>query len=354
MKELVDEKVRVTIESDARLEEMTIMQSDIVQRHQTSIAYKSSGNEESLAGYSRDYDKLTFKKEEKEVQQTEMETQINELNEEISNQENDIRNLDYESNERKRGQLKGEFDNLVRQRERLNGRLGQLENTIEEIEEELNSDKYRLAESNYRKKSIEARCRYHVVNDLNKYYMALEWSIMRFHQERMKVINKIIRELWRATYRGNDIDYIEIETEDGADLSNAGADKRKAVNYRVIMVKNEARLDMRGRCSAGQKVLASLIIRLALAETFSTSCGMIALDEPTTNLDRENIESLAQALADLVAKRSVQKNFQLIVITHDEELIDHLSRIDQVDYYYRVSRDEKGRSIIRRNLNNMR
>ena len=174
---------------------------------------------------------------------------------------------------------------------------------------------------------------------------------MRFHQERMKVINKIIRELWRATYRGNDIDYIEIETEDGADLSNAGADKRKAVNYRVIMVKNEARLDMRGRCSAGQKVLASLIIRLALAETFSTSCGMIALDEPTTNLDRENIESLAQALADLVAKRSAQKNFQLIVITHDDDLIDQLSRMDQVDYYYKVSRDEKGRSTIRRNAN---
>ena len=34
------------------------------------------------------------------------------------------------------------------------------------------------------------------------------------------------------------------------------------------------------------QVLASLIIRLALAETFANSCGMIALDEPTTNLDR--------------------------------------------------------------------
>ena len=52
------------------------------------------------------------------------------------------------------------------------------------------------------------------------------------------------------------------------------------------MVKNEAEMDMRGRCSAGQKVLASLIIRLALAQTFSANCSIIALDEPTTNLDR--------------------------------------------------------------------
>ncbi|VEL16544.1 unnamed protein product [Protopolystoma xenopodis] len=60
----------------------------------------------------------------------------------------------------------------------------------------------------------------------------------------------------------------------------------------------EARMDMRGRCSAGQRVLASLIIRLALAEVFCLHCGVLALDEPTTNLDRENIESLAYALVE--------------------------------------------------------
>ena len=50
----------------------------------------------------------------------------------------------------------------------------------------------------------------------------------------MLQINKIIRELWRATYKGNDIDYIEIKTDDGENLG--GADKRKNVNYRVVMV----------------------------------------------------------------------------------------------------------------------
>jgi hypothetical protein len=45
------------------------------------------------------------------------------------------------------------------------------------------------------------------------------------------------------------------------------------------MVKNDVELDMRGRCSAGQKVLASIIIRLALAESFGQGCGVLALDE---------------------------------------------------------------------------
>lgn len=37
---------------------------------------------------------------------------------------------------------------------------------------------------------------------------------MRFHQQKMNTINRIIRELWRSTYRGNDIDYIEIKTDE--------------------------------------------------------------------------------------------------------------------------------------------
>ena len=66
------------------------------------------------------------------------------------------------------------------------------------------------------------------------------------------------------------------------------------------MIKKETELDMRGRCSAGQKVLASIIIRLALAETFCLNCGILVLDEPTTNLDTENMEGLAQSLADII------------------------------------------------------
>lgn len=71
------------------------------------------------------------------------------------------------------------------------------------------------------------------------------------------------------------------------------------------MFKDETEMDMRGRCSAGQKVLASIIIRLALAESFSINCGIMALDEPTTNLDHDNIQALASALNEYVWRRTV-------------------------------------------------
>lgn len=67
------------------------------------------------------------------------------------------------------------------------------------------------------------------------------------------------------------------------------------------------------------QVLASLIIRLALAETFCLSCGILALDEPTTNLDAANSASLAEALRNIMEARREQENFQLVVITHDEQ-----------------------------------
>jgi hypothetical protein len=46
------------------------------------------------------------------------------------------------------------------------------------------------------------------------------------------VVNRIIRDLWRSTYRGNDIDYIEIKTEDAEGAAVASADKRRNYNYR--------------------------------------------------------------------------------------------------------------------------
>ncbi|XP_033607955.1 DNA repair protein RAD50 [Cryptotermes secundus] len=183
------------------------------------------------------------------------------------------------------------------------------------------------------------------VSDLNCYYQATEWAMLHFHKERMREINTIIRELWRQIYRGNDIDYIEIKTDVP---EHSTADKRRNYNYRVVQMKNDVEIDMRGRCSAGQKVLASLIIRMALAETFSSNCGMLALDEPTTNLDRENIESLSTALADIVNTRLTQKNFQLVIITHDEEFLDRLSKVEKLEVFYRVSRNEQGKSVIKK------
>lgn len=105
-------------------------------------------------------------------------------------------------------------------------------------------------------------------------------------------------------------------------------------------------LDMRGRCSAGQKVLASICIRLTLAETFCSNCGILTLDEPTTNLDQKTIESLAAALVELINLKATYENFQLVIITHDRDFIALLGREMNTEIYYNVTKNEKGYSKI--------
>ncbi|CAN8063542.1 unnamed protein product [Agarophyton chilense] len=188
-------------------------------------------------------------------------------------------------------------------------------------------------------------------SDLERYHKALDQALVAFHTLKMQTINRTIKELWQQTYRGTDIDDIEITSDSNSSRALGGTVTRN-FQYRVQMRQGQATLDMRGRCSAGQKVLACLVIRLALAESFCSDCGILALDEPTTNLDRENIESLACALRAIIENRRQQRSFQLLLITHDQEFIDMIGARDFCNDYYRVFKDADGMS--RANIEELR
>jgi len=123
---------------------------------------------------------------------------------------------------------------------------------------------------------------------------------------------------------------------------------------------------MKEGSSAGQRALASIIIRLALAEAFAGHCGALVLDEPTANLDVENTESLATSLGtyvfDLVHRiksrnrlkmdyflvlsiirdrRYERPNFQLIIVTHNKNFVRMLGANSLSDTYVVVDKDYK-------------
>lgn len=201
---------------------------------------------------------------------------------------------------------------------------------------------YENAAQEYKEAHIRVETTKAAVEDLARYGSALDKAIMQYHSLKMEEINRIAEELWKRTYQGTDVDTILIRSD------HAAAGGNRSYNYRVCMVKQDSEMDMRGRCSAGQRVLASIIIRLALAECFGVKCGLIALDEPTTNLDRDNIRSLAESLHDIIRARQQQSNFQLIVITHDEEFLQNMQCGDFCDTYYRISRTDRQKSKIER------
>ena len=312
--------------------------------------------EASIANMDRDVKELT--------------AQVNELNKQVDNGDREKKNIQDNINLRKSlrevdtlqrdirdlqsRNAKSDYDRLIgeakylelergklnAERERIHGKVHAKDDGLASLMEEWTLF-YKDAKAKYRESQIKVETTKAAIEDIGSYGAALDRAVMNYHQFKMGELNRITGELWQSTYQGTDIDTIKIRS----DHETTGNNKRN-YNYRVCMVKSDVEMDMRGRCSAGQKVLASIIIRLALAESFGLNCGMIALDEPTTNLDSDNIRSLAESLHAIIKTRQQQANLQLIVITHDEEFLKHMQCSDFCDDFFRVKRDEKQNSII--------
>jgi DNA repair protein RAD50 len=345
--------------------------------HQLDLAnddinsYNERGGPSQLERSSRELTQIEAEITKLEADQNEITREINKISAQLKDSENTKRqysdNLTYRQATRSLGKVMEEVEQLEEQNAEVDrsrfkqeserwtrehnalaakqaSKMGEMKSKDDQLMQLLadwNTD-YKDASSKFKESHIKVETTKAAVEDLARYGGALDKAIMAYHGLKMEEINSIIGELWQKTYRGTDVDTILIRSD------NENAKGNRSYNYRVCMVKSGAEMDMRGRCSAGQKVLASIIIRLALAECFGVNCGLIALDEPTTNLDRDNIRSLAESLHDIIRARQQQSNFQLIVITHDEEFLRHMQCGDFSDYYYRVSRNEKQKSIIER------
>jgi DNA repair protein RAD50 len=239
--------------------------------------------------------------------------------------------------------LRDKRDKLIDEKAIVRGQITESMIRIEKEGKELRNPRYRDAKKNFLEGCIKEKVLTAMIGHLHKYRAALERALLKFHADKMVQINQSIRGYWNTIYKGNDIVYIKTYEEEKKATSN----KKRSYSYRVVQCKNGgSEIDMRGRCSAGQKVLASLIIRMALADTFAAHCGILALDEPTTNLDQKNIQALCKALNDIIKEREAVGNFMLLVITHDEEFVRVLQNVEE---FFKLSRDPNGRSRIEKN-----
>ena len=144
---------------------------------------------------------------------------------------------------------------------KLEGQRGEILESVRGLKRKLSQQEYRNIDEEHRVAMIKFETTQMAVKDIEKYHAALDKALLRFHSLKIAEINTIIRDLWNLTYKGEDITSIELVS--GQDSSSRAS---RSYNYRVVMTKGSTQLDMRGRCSAGQRVLASIVIRLALAE----------------------------------------------------------------------------------------
>ncbi len=316
----IDEK-KTSLE--ARLSNLKMELEKNVQEHQDTLSFASQVG-----------DMMRFVSQEEELRKVRKEIESLGVDMTIFESESSIQSR-LASLQQQRSQRQSEADISA-------GSFAAIEESSRKAKERLNSPAFKNISEKYISMLTEVQTAELAACDLEKYYKALEKALLDFHSSKMDDINKTIKELWQKTYRGVDIDYIQIKAD------TEGTTSRSSYNYRVVMYVGGAELDMRGRCSAGQKVLSCLIVRLALAENFCLNCGVLALDEPTTNLDAENSASLAEALKSLMVARKDFESFQLIVITHDEEFARRLGSREYIEHLWRITKDENQHSRITR------
>nr|XP_012218827.1 PREDICTED: DNA repair protein RAD50-like [Linepithema humile] len=253
-------------------------------------------------------------------------------------------NMNHDEMAKKWHQLENEKQVLLRQKNIALGNQEELERAIKQYTQELRKEEYELSRENYINKCIELEVQENAVADLENYSAVLDAAMIDCFKERMSSVNKILKKLWQQVYKGTDTTCIEIDME-----LIKGADRiGRSYNYKLIQTKHGCKMDMKGHCSAGQKVLASILIRLALAETFCKDCGIFTLDEPTTNLDEENVNGLADTLTKVVELRSRhQKNFQLIIISHDEKFLQKLANLSNHKKFYELYRKNDGMTAVK-------
>uniref|UniRef100_A0A1I8EBH5 AAA_23 domain-containing protein n=1 Tax=Wuchereria bancrofti TaxID=6293 RepID=A0A1I8EBH5_WUCBA len=217
--------------------------------------------------------------------------------------------------------------------------------TMEKI---LASSEYAEFKEEFKKEVVKKCVIKRVIEDLANYIRAVDESVVKFHAQKMEEINEVLSSLWEQVYHGNDIETIQIKSESAGEN-----EKKKSYNYRVVMHVGGTEIDMPGRCSAGQKMLASILIRIALSDVFCDKCSIIALDEPTANLDVLKVKNLGDMLADIISARCANnaKMFQLIVITHDNRFVEHLRQLCRPEWVYSVSKDDAGLSRVKRHRN---
>lgn len=126
----------------------------------------------------------------------------------------DEREVDFQQIIEKKAKLARDMETIMFKRTRMDGQMNEKRAIINSLRTENNKPEYRDSVRNYKKAYYENFVYTKTVEDITTYCETLEKALTKFHSDKMEKINSMIRDLWRSIYKGNDIDYIQINTEE--------------------------------------------------------------------------------------------------------------------------------------------
>ncbi len=184
----------------------------------------------------------------------------------------------------KEEEIKG-LKRLLEEKQRNLMMLEKIEKIIKDIEEKI--EKYEK-----------------IIDFLEKLKMVIEKTQIDLREEFISAINNQMNRIWEIFYPYEDYQDIRLFPED---------------NYSLKLLNSEGEwVNAESFVSGGERMMAALTLRLAMASILSPSFKMIILDEPTHNLDSTGVEELGRMLKERMKKILEQT----ILITHDSLLAE--------------------------------
>ncbi|MCE4600029.1 MAG: SMC family ATPase [Desulfurococcales archaeon] len=246
--------------------------------------------------------------------------------------------------------LAGQVEVLREGMERLQGKIRELESEVEgirELEKELEGIERELEELQRRREELEER-RDDVVNEIARANREIEDASREIERLKGEVESwsEVKKRVITAMVAGAILMDVQERLLENARLSIEGSMseilEKFGLEYHAVDIRDTEKgfevsaLSRRGSqpmpvsaLSGGEQSALALAYVMALQRTLALRVGFLVLDEPTSELDMERRETLMELIG-RVSSEGVAE--QLIVVTHNEDVID---KVDQV---CRVSR----------------
>ena len=129
-------------------------------------------------------------------------SELEEKEKDLHELEEKTHGLKLDSLIREEKQLRTSQDALMKEKHTASARLASFEQQLTELKQELDQDHLKNAQQRYLKHFIQQTVEEMASQDLERFYKVLDQTMMTYHSEKMNQLNKIIRDLWRTTYRG--------------------------------------------------------------------------------------------------------------------------------------------------------
>ena len=195
------------------------------------------------------------------------------------------------------------YTQLIAEERKIKGQLEILEGDIKDLEEKI------IDYDNELKKRQKLRDAYHKVKKLRD---AL--SEKRLQAYLMSTVKRIVENKLNEILSKFDLSFTMVEVN---------FNEKNGI-YAYTQNGQKLHINM---LSGGERVSIAIALRLALAKSLMNDLGFIILDEPTVNLD----EYRKRELIDII-KSTTEVVSQIIVVTHDEELLqagDYVLRVEK-------------------------